>query len=197
MFSPAKKMRENKLVRQLYGSSTSKYFFELFLFISFYKVGEWIFNLTESIGSFKPMMDGIYHFISAVITYGSVSFYSLFFRDISCDQQFVISINQVPTIQMMKGCTGFIQLFQIVVIVLLFPISAKRKLKLLPASVAIIFVAAVVHYIILVAIAHSYPANFTVFHDVITRVVFYLFFFFVFILLNKASEAGVGSSAKK
>jgi hypothetical protein len=140
-------------VQKFLSTSTGKYFKNLIIFILLYKAGEFAFNYFERNGLFPAIVDSIYHFLSLVITTVSVRFYALFYADISSDSGFLITIHKVRTIQMMHGCTGLMQLFQALVILLFFPLSIKKKLLFLPISFLVILFASIVHYIILIPVA--------------------------------------------
>jgi exosortase/archaeosortase family protein len=165
----------------------SLYFLKLFLFIFLYKAGEYTFDYLETIPRFSGTFDRLYYILSDGITVTTAAIYSLIYTETHTAPQFVISINGIQTIQMMKGCTGLMQVFQVVFILLFFPVSFKNKLLFLPVSVLIIIFASVLHYLILVPVAYSFHDSFTVFHNIISRVVFYIFFFINFVLWNKYS----------
>jgi|GEM_PF-3045000 len=177
---------KNRLIKVL-GNENSKYFIKLFLFVFLYKTGEYLFNFLETKELLSGMINNIYYSLSGLITNISVSLYTVFYAEIYSDSKFIIIINNIKTIQMMHGCTGFMQLFQIFFILLFFPLNVRKKIMFIPVSFIIIMIASVLHYIILVPIAYSYPDSFTIFHNIISRVVFYTFFFINFLLWNNAS----------
>lgn len=168
---------------------TSKYFIRLILFAVLYKLGQYTFNYFESVEKLEGVFDQLYLTLSTVITTLSVKFYSIFFTNISSDAEFCISINNVRTIQINPGCTGLLPLFQILFILTFFPLTIKQKIVFFPVSLSIIVFAAILHYIILVPIAYAYRDNFNIFHDVFSRVIFYIFFFANFLLWDRYSQS--------
>jgi len=188
--------RQNGLVaicRKYYGKLTTllsdrtyNYFIKLFLFILLYKAGEYVFNYLEKRDTLADLFDRLYYPLSYFITGISVRVYSLFYSGVGSDASFFISINHVKTIQMQHGCTGLMQLFQVFFILVFFPLSLKRKIIFLPVSLLIIIFASVLHYLILVPVAYSFNDHFTIFHNVISRVIFYSFFFINFLLWNNS-----------
>jgi len=188
--------RQNGLVaicRKYYGKLTTllsdrtyNYFIKLFLFILLYKAGEYVFNYLEKRDTLADLFDRLYYPLSYFITGISVRVYSLFYSGVGSDASFFISINHVKTIQMQHGCTGLMQLFQVFFILVFFPLSLKRKIIFLPVSLLIIIFASVLHYLILVPVAYSFNDHFTIFHNVISRVIFYTFFFINFLLWNNS-----------
>jgi len=188
--------RQNGLVaicRKYYGKLTTllsdrtyNYFIKLFLFILLYKAGEYVFNYLEKRDTLADLFDRLYYPLSYFITGISVRVYSLFYSGVGSDASFFISINHVKTIQMQHGCTGLMQLFQVFFILVFFPLSLKRKIIFLPVSLLIIIFASVLHSLILVPVAYSFNDHFTIFHNVISRVIFYTFFFINFLLWNNS-----------
>ena len=168
-------------------AGNSDYFVRLLLFIILYKAGEYLFDFLESSSATAPTVELAYKGLSAVITDVSVWFYSLFYSDVRTTGGFVMVIDKVPTIRMMKGCTGLMQLFQVWFILLFFPLPLRKKLYFFPISTAVILAASLLHYLMLVPIAWSAPSHFRFFHGVLSRVIFYLFFFLNFLAWNKHS----------
>ncbi|HNY01138.1 MAG TPA: exosortase/archaeosortase family protein [Bacteroidales bacterium] len=165
-----------------------RYAWQLFLFILLYKLGELVFAYLDTTRLFSTLFEAFYYRLSAVITLASVKVYSLFYKEIYSTSDFLIVINDVRTIQMQHGCTGLMQLFQIFFILMFFPLTLKKKLFYFPVSFFVIVFAALLHYLILIEIAHSHREHFSVFHDTITRVIFYTFFFLNFILWIKTAK---------
>jgi exosortase/archaeosortase family protein len=163
----------------------TRYFIKLFLFVILYKAGEYLFKYLEQTELISGVFGQFYDILSGFITVISVNVWSLFYTEIHSTPGFLIVIDNLPTIQMMKGCTGLMQLFQILFILALFPMKLKQKALFLPVAVAIIIFATILHYLILVPVAFSYNDSFTLFHDIISRVVFYIFFFINFVLWNR------------
>jgi exosortase/archaeosortase family protein len=163
----------------------TRYFIKLFLFVILYKAGEYLFKYLEQTELLSGVFGHFYDILSGFITVVTVTVWSLFYSEIHSTPGFLIVIDNVPTIQMMKGCTGLMQLFQILFILILFPMQLKQKAIFLPVSVFIITFAAILHYIFLVPVAFSFNDQFTLFHDIISRVIFYIFFFTNFVLWNR------------
>lgn len=164
---------------------TAAYFIRLTVFIVLYKLGEYLFNYLEGTTLCSSSFAAVYHTLSTVITWVAVHFCSVFHSGISLANEFIIKVNNVPTIRMMNGCTGFMQLFQIAFILILMPMKLKAKALFLPLGIAIIFFASVLHYIILIPAAYLAPGNFVIFHNLLSRILFYLFFFINFVLWNR------------
>lgn len=164
---------------------TGSYFLRLFYFILLYKTGEYLFKFLERKEIAGDWFAIPYEVLSDLITRVTASFYSLVYTSLEVSAGYVISINGIPTIRMMEGCTGLMQLFQVLFILVLFPLKWKTKALFLPLAAAIILGASVIHYIILVPVAHSFPGQFGLFHDILSRIVFYCFFFLNFMLWNR------------
>ncbi|MCX6306292.1 MAG: exosortase/archaeosortase family protein [Bacteroidetes bacterium] len=167
--------------------NTSRYFMQLILFIVLYKLGQYTFNFFESVQILGPVFDKVYYALSSLITTISVKFYSPFYASIVSDAEFCISINNVRTIQINPGCTGLLPIFQILFILLIFPLTVKQKIFFFPISLSIIVFAAILHYIILIPVAYASHDSFKIFHDIFSRAIFYVFFFANFVLWNRSS----------
>ena len=182
------RVRENSMLERWLQNKTSRYFVMLFIFIMLYKAGQYIYAwMAGSTLLHNPIMQ-LYDLLSRIITTITVAFYSLFYSSISIDSSYVIYINHCPVIRMLDGCTGLMPLFQILFILILFPMHLKAKLRFAPISFLIIGSAAIFHYLILVPAAYVSPKNFILFHDIISRVIFYVFFFINFVIWNRSLE---------
>ena len=177
--------RYHAKIKRALENKVTLYLVKLFVFIILYKAGEYAFKYLEKADLTAGFFSRAYYDFSYVITGASVRLNSLFFRDIHANPGFIIVIHNIPTIQMLEGCTGLMQFFQVIFILAFFPMTFKHKLIFLPVSMLIILFASLFHYIILILVAHSFHDSFTIFHNIISRVIFYIFFFINFVLWNK------------
>jgi exosortase/archaeosortase family protein len=84
-------------------------------------------------------------------------------------------------IHILPGCSGFIQSFRIVIILILFPGPIKKKLWYIPLSVIFIFLLSIVH-LILLAFAIIYdPNNYNLYHNYLTKGLFFIGYFFIWV----------------
>ena len=123
--------------------------------------------------------------MTKVILETSVFFFSLFYSDVSSISNGILTISGQETLQLIYGCTGIIQLFQITFILLFYPIKWNQKIYLYPLSIIIIFLATIVHFLILVPIAAHLPNYFSVFHDYTARILFFGIVFLMWLLWEK------------
>ena len=112
-------------------------------------------------------------------------FFSLFYSDVSTIPNGIITISGQEVLQIIYGCTGIIQLFQITFILLFYPIKWRQKIYLFPLSIIIIFSATIVHFLILVPIAYHLPEYFSVFHDYTLRIFFFGIVFLTWLFWEK------------
>lgn len=87
-----------------------------------------------------------------------------------------------PKLFVFLGCSGFQNMVQITCIILTATGSFFRKMLYLPFALFIIYIASVVHIIILVVVVIYHPSNYAFFHNYITKIVFYIFFFAIWIV---------------
>ncbi len=175
------------LIQKVRQHPQTRYFALFFLFLVLYKTGEHVFAYLDRSESLPGLFDLPYQWLSTWITNLSVGFYSLFFQQIRADETFVIFIGNNGVIRMEHGCTGLMQMFQIVFILAIFPLPLKNKAFFLPVSLVILFGASVIHYFILIPIAWKFNGNFEIFHDIISRAIFYCCFFLNFVLWIKTN----------
>ena len=174
-------------IKKVRKDRTTRYFSNLLLFILLYKTGQYLFEWMASADMFQQAIAGLYDALSALVTRVTTWFYALFFA-VTVQPGYIICIDGVQTIRMENGCTGLMQIFQVLFILVFFPVSARHKLWLAPAALIIMVLASLIHYIILVPAAWYAPAHFVLFHDIISRVIFYCIFFVNFVLWNRTAE---------
>jgi len=114
-----------------------------------------------------------------------VLFFSLFYSDVSTIPNDILTISGQEVLQIIYGCTGIIQIFQITFILLFYPIKWRQKIYLFPISILIIFLAAIVHFLILVPIAYHLPEYFSSFHDYTLRIFFFGIVFLTWLFWEK------------
>ena len=112
-------------------------------------------------------------------------FFSLFYSEVSTIPNGIITISGQEVLQIIYGCTGIIQLFQITFILLFYPIKWRQKIYLFPLSIIIIFSATIVHFLLLVPITYHLPEYFSVFHDYTLRIFFFGIVFLICLLWEK------------
>ncbi|MCX6267613.1 MAG: exosortase/archaeosortase family protein, partial [Bacteroidetes bacterium] len=111
--------------------------------------------------------------------------FSLLYENVNTTAGGVVNINGQGIIYLAPGCSGLKQMLLIIFILICYPISIKLKTFLLPVSVVIIFLAVILHFVLLVPVALYYPDLFLLAHDYFMIVLFYGFFFLTWVLWEK------------
>jgi len=159
------------------------YRFSLFLFL--FIVSRYLFYYFELIPVIGKVISMLILFLTKVILHATLLFFSFFFSDLKLYNGNILSISGHAVIQLIFGCTGIIQLFQITIILLFYPIKWRQKAYLYPLSLIIVFIAAIIHFFILVPIAYLAPSWFQIFHDYTSRIVFFSMVFFTWVFWEK------------
>lgn len=94
----------------------------------------------------------------------------------------VIYLPNNRAIQMLPDCTGVKHGIEIVFILLIYPGPGKHKFWYIPVSVFIIFIAAIVHFLILALVLEFKPAFFEFSHSHFSRWIFFIFFFLIWVI---------------
>jgi exosortase/archaeosortase family protein len=129
-----------------------------------------------------------YQSIGEMIVRLSAAFYHLFYQNVGIINGEIISINNEGVLRMLPACTGLKQLFQIFLILLLYPVRPKLKLLLVVPTLLVVFFAALLHFTILVPVAYEKPGWFLFFHDHLSRIIFFSFFFILWLLWEKMKK---------
>lgn len=158
------------------------------VFLVLYKIGDYIWEYIENHGFFHHTTQILYNFLIEFIAKTSALFYSLFFKSVETSPGGFLIINGRTDIFVGPGCTGLKQTLLILFIIIFYPISYKLKTFLIPLSAVIILTATILHFIMLVPVARSFPDWFRFAHDYLTMTIFYGFFFLTWLFWEKIRE---------
>ena len=159
------------------------YRFSFFFFL--FLISRYLYYYFDKWPFLENLIQQLANFLAQVILEVSVLFFSLFYSDVSTIPNGIITISGQEVLQIIYGCTGIIQLFQITFILLFYPIKWRQKIYLFPLSIIIIFSATIVHFLILVPIAYHLPEYFSVFHDYTLRIFFFGIVFLTWLFWEK------------
>ena len=115
----------------------------------------------------------------------STEFLGLFYSNLTSSPDYTISINNIEVIHLFPGCSGFHPILRLTAILLLYPIPWKYKSWLFPLSWLIILFAATLHFILLVPIANEWREYYSFFHNWLTKIIFYGFYFLIWLIWEK------------
>jgi len=166
-----------------YSAFLGIYRFSLFFFL--FLISRYLYYYIDNWPFFEALIQQIVNLLTKVILEVSVLFVSLFYSDVSTIPISILTISGQEVLQIICGCTGIIQLFQITFILVFYPIKWSQKIYLYPFSIIIIFSAAIVHFIFLVPIAFDLPDYFSVFHDYTFRIFFFGVVFLTWLFWEK------------
>ena len=162
--------------------SQIEYFFKRSVFLGIFRFSVFLFLFIVSrylyfyLGTWQlvlPELNSVIESLRSLILHVSAAFFSLFYHNVSIAPDGVLAFGGKGFIQVIYGCTGIIQISQITIILLLYPISWRQKLYLFPLSIVIMIVAAIIHFLILVPIAYHFPGWFPLFHNHLSRIIFF------------------------
>lgn len=158
--------------------------FILFLVLFFLTRYLQLFLDTSSFGQaiLKPLHERFLFFI----THSCCFLLQGFYPDIHVTINHTIIIMGKAPVQMLPGCTGLVLMIRLTFILTLYPLHWRRKLILWPLSLLILLFASTLHFLLLVPIAYQCPEWFDFAHNWLTRVIFYAFYFFCWLLWEKA-----------
>jgi len=106
----------------------------------------------------------------------------IFFRMNHAVQGTILLFPNGSGLEIQWPCSGVRQLLQVLFITLLLPGPFISKLWFVPLSLGIVFLATILHLVILALVAGLEPSWFYTFHAWITRIVFYIFFFLIAVI---------------
>jgi len=97
---------------------------------------------------------------------------------------------------MLIGCTGLIQMFRMAFVLTLYPIPWFNKFYLYFLTFVILFLAANIHFILLIPIAYHFPEWYSFVHDWPTRIIYFSSYFICWLVWEKSikSEKAVSNS---
>ena len=158
------------------------------IFIILYFIGRYPQLLLDLSTFGQTVLLPLHSLLASLITNVCCFILSFKYADIHTSIKHTISIaNQTP-IQLLPGCTGLDPMIRLTFILLMYPIAWPKKLALWPISMIIIFIAATIHFLILIPISYSYPEHYAITHNWITRVIFYSFYFLCWIIWEKSNN---------
>lgn len=85
------------------------------------------------------------------------------------------------SINILPGCSGLIQMFRLFVVLLFFPGPAIQKLWYIPLSMMLVFIAAIIHLLILSYVIIYLPGYYDIAHDFVTKLLFYGMYFLIWV----------------
>ena len=83
------------------------------------------------------------------------------------------------SVQILPGCSGLIQMFRIFFVLLFFPGSWYHKTWYIPLSLILVFVASIIHLLILSYVIIYLPEYYDVAHNFVTKFIFYGMYFLI------------------
>ena len=165
---------------KLHEQSSFGTLYRLGLFVFIYFIGRYLQLLFEEKGLFNYFQLPFLWSMDQV----STGFLGLFYSNLT-STNYVISINNIKIIQLHFGCTGYHAILRMTFVLFLYPLPWKIKFGLFPISWLIIFFAATIHFIMLTVIANHWPEYYSFSHDWLTKIIFYGFYFFTWLLWEK------------
>lgn len=158
------------------------FFYRFLLLLLVYWVCNRVYNFTMEDLHFTPIVEPITSKLIRWVCLGSQLFLPTFISgDIREYGNTFYYLNE-PKLFVFLGCSGFQNMFQITCIILTASGSIFRKLLYLPFALFIIYIASVVHIIILVYAVIYQPTHYAFFHNYITKIIFYIFFFMIWLI---------------
>ena len=155
------------------------------LFLSSYFIGRYILFFIESTSSGRALLNPIFDFIFFYITHSCCFFLHFFYPTIYTSANHVIIINDIPRVQMLPGCTGFYHMFRLSFALLFYPVAWQKKWLILLPTLFIIIFASTLHFLLLILIEYHHPELFRFAHDYITKILFFGFIFFCWLIWEK------------
>jgi len=153
-------------------------FFLLLFYISGYFVQPMWFHA-------KDVDSSTHRFLAGIITQISVNVLKLFYANINVSSDFIVSINGKQCIALRPGCNGFNPIMRISLTLAVYPMVFKSKLLMLPLTVLILLIAAILHFMILIPISYYAPNWYVFSHNYLTKTLFFTFYFFCWIIWEK------------
>jgi len=166
----------------------------LVLFLSLYIIGKWVFKFLEEYTFYQEIFLFISNILKLIINYFSILFWGIFFSDIKSNSDFLISINNIPVIILLGGCTGLGAMLRIYFILIFYPITFRKKILLIPISFVTITFGAILHYIFLIPMAYYYPEYHSFNHDYTSRIIFYIIYFLTWLIWERIRSSNCFTS---
>ena len=92
-----------------------------------------------------------------------------------------IYLNNSTIICLLPGCSGLTPIIKIIFILIFYPGPIRNKIFYIPISIIILYIATLLHLIILVTILNHNPGMYNFTHGYLTRIFFYIVFFFLWL----------------
>jgi exosortase/archaeosortase family protein len=167
------------------------------LFLVLYKVSSILWHYLVASPYFIPLIAWGYHAFGHAIVKLSSLFFSLFYTSVTIKPDEIIVINNTEVIRMLPACTGLKQLFQIMIILMVYPVKTFPKLVFVIPTFLLVFTAALLHFLILVPIAYELPAWFPFFHNYLARIMFFSVYFLIWLGWEKYNRYFYRPNASK
>ena len=117
----------------------------------------------------------------------------------SVDQVTLIFFNG-NSLQILPGCSGLMQMFRLLIVLLFFPGPWLKKIWYIPLSMFLVFIAAIIHLLILSYVIIYFSDYYSLAYDYITKLLFYGMYFLIwlywlerFVLKKKKKKAVIDS----
>jgi len=154
----------------------------LVLFFLLYFLGRYLILSPYIQIILEPVFNSLYPFLSMTITDISSGVLHWFYPDIYTSKDYIIYINNNPILQMQPGCTGLQQMLRLTFTIIFYPLAWRSKCFLWPISIAIILIAAILHFTLLVPIAYVAQSWYNFAHDWVTKIIFYGMYFICYLI---------------
>ena len=175
----------SNLRSNLHANTSSGLLHRLGLFLLLYFIGRYFFILAQRSTLLSTSFFYLHQPFLWIINKVSISFWSLFYHNVTSNSDYIICINETEIIQLLPGCSGLQLLLRITFILLLYPLPWKMKAWLFPLSCLIILFAATIHFIILIPIAYHWPEYYNFSHNWLTKIIFYGFYFMIWVIWER------------
>ena len=94
----------------------------------------------------------------------------------------VIELPGNAALLMNPGCTGLKQVIQLFLIMVIYPGPARKKIWYIPVASFVLFIASILHFVLLAVLLNAYPLQFAFFHDHLSRWIYFTIFFLVWLV---------------
>jgi exosortase/archaeosortase family protein len=174
-----------KILMILNQKSLTGKFLRLILFLLLYMLSRSIDTILYSNHTAIYILGPVHNFITFIIIHFTRLICSIFYDNVIIENYNILVVNDKPTITLGTGCTGLVPMARLCFILSIYPLKLSKKVYLFPISILVLLFASMVHFLLLTIVAVSYPPAFELFHDIITKLTFYGFFFLCWIIWEK------------
>jgi exosortase/archaeosortase family protein len=94
----------------------------------------------------------------------------------------VITMPNTSALLMNPGCTGFKQVIQLCIIMLIYPGPIRKKAWYIPIASFVLFLSSILHFVMLAVLLDKFPLQFAFFHDHLSRWIYFTIFFLAWLV---------------